>query len=270
LEPEIKPAFPPRISLWPLALLGIPLFAWSYISSRIPRQATSKAEHPQDSPKIKCGDGIIKVDIVSQVPPTPSENENSNGSKECTPLWRKIAEIAIAIGTLGLLLVNIFLASYTSTSARAAKRSVELAGKNARMDQRAWVAVSDIPPDFQKNKDWKVRIIFKNTGKTPAKDFVIKAIGEAVAKGQKPNQEERTLPGRGIIAPDGLFHSNLSVSSGYDWNSTDLIIHGRIDYDSVFGCSHWTEFCYHFIPDENSGGGFAPCDSGNDIDNNPP
>jgi hypothetical protein len=172
--------------------------------------------------------------------------------------------------TIKMYCANKKAADAATRAATSAENSVTQAGNNSRLDQRAWVAVGDISQESQR-ESLVISVIFKNTGKTPAKNFVIRCAGEPVQKGQQPRSEEVILPGHGIIAPDGIFHSNLSASGGFDWKSVDLIVHGKIEYDTVFGTPHWTKFCYYFVPSSKTGkGGFAPCDSGNDIDNNPP
>ena len=79
--------------------------------------------------------------------------------------------------------------------------------------------------------------------------------------------KENLQPGRGIIAPNGAYHSKLSANGYYEAKLGRLIVHGRIDYVDVFGTGHWTKFCYCWIPGTKaSKGGFAPCDTGNSID----
>jgi|GEM_PF-2497290 len=169
------------------------------------------------------------------------------------------------------LIALVVYATFTYGLLCETRKSVQQADNNFRVDQRAWVTISDIPVDSKKDSDWTVPLVFKNTGRTPAKNFTIKVVGEPVAKGRKTTLEEHILPGHGVIAPEGTFHSNLNVSGSYDWNTVDLVIHGRVNYDSIFKQVHWTNFCYYFVPDNRTGkGGFAPCETGNDTDNNPP
>lgn len=168
------------------------------------------------------------------------------------------------------LIALIVYAAFTYGLLCETHKSVQQADNNFRIDQRAWVTISEIPVDSKKDGDWTVHLVFKNTGRTPAKNFTIKVVGEPVAKGGKIIAEECFLPGHGVIAPEGIFHSNLNVSGQYDWNSVELVVHGRVNYDSIFGHGHWTNFCYYYVSDKASKGGFAPCDSGNDTDSNPP
>lgn len=154
----------------------------------------------------------------------------------------------------------------------AAKNANKQTQRNSRLDQRAWVTVSEITPSDETKSPWEISIVFKNTGRTPAKSFEVQLAGEPVAKGGRPKATEDTYPGHGIIAPDGFVHSGLSSSTPYNWETTDLVIHGKISYDSIFGHRHWTQFCYYFIPKSASRtkGGFTPCDQGNDVDDNEP
>jgi hypothetical protein len=141
---------------------------------------------------------------------------------------------------------------------------------SSEIDERAWVAVNDIERT-ERLDGFSVNLLFMNTGKTPAQNFAVRVSGEPVPKGQQPAGPEAIQPGRGIIAPNGIFHSNLSTSGSLDYKTSTLVIHGRIDYADVFGAAHWTKFCYYWIPKINKGeGGFAPCDTGNEMDITPP
>jgi hypothetical protein len=174
--------------------------------------------------------------------------------------------------TLIVAISSVVATAYAKRSTDAAKEAVKLAKRNAHLEQRAWVSVSDITPSSKSITPWEISIIFKNSGRTPAQNFAIKLAGEPVAKGKSPVAEEKAKPGRGIIPPDGIFHSGLKSKTVYDWNIFDLVVHGEITYDSVFGNSHWTKFCYYFVPEstKSAKGNFAPCDTGNDIDSNEP
>jgi hypothetical protein len=84
---------------------------------------------------------------------------------------------------------------------------------SSQIDQRAWVAVSNV--EFMRyNDSFHANIVFVNTGKTPAKDFTIRVAGEPVPKGESPTSEEALQPGHGVIALNGAFHSPLSAN-GY-------------------------------------------------------
>ena len=270
LVPEKEALSSPQNSPEPQGLLYILLSAfafllgWSFSKLSTPEEKSDNSRAAKAEPD-KKNSGTRNFPLPMKVSPIPPESDNS--CKCChhkTPWWKITLEIAT-------FLAAVVYAGITYRMWREMQGTNTISSQALRIDQRAWVAVSNISPELQQNGDWTVSLVFKNTGKTPARNFVIKGTGEAVVKGQKPSSEEVKLPGRGVIAPDGIFHSNLSISALYDWKSVNVILHGRIEYDSVFGNSHWTQFCYYFVPDNKTGkGGSAPCETGNDTDNGPP
>jgi hypothetical protein len=168
--------------------------------------------------------------------------------------------------TYGAYCANKTAAEAAKGAATAATNSVTLQQNSTQTDQRAWVSVSDVE-FLPRGSSFDVDVVFTNTGKTPAKGFTIRAAGELLQNGGIPNGKETLLPGHGVIAPNGTYHSALSPNGYYERNLGTLTVHGRIDYADVFGGSHWTKFCYYWIPN-NGGrkGGFAPCETGNSID----
>jgi len=203
---------------------------------------------------------------TAQVPP-PVENQISTEAKR--KHWEK--NLKFWTEPVGVFV----LAIYTATTIAlwcAASDANKQANRNSQLDQRAWVAVSEIAPSDETKSPWEISIVFKNTGRTPAKNFAVELAGEPVPKGGNPTAKEDAYPGHGIIAPDGFFHSGLSSRTPFNWDTTDLVIHGKISYDSIFGHRHWTQFCYYFVPKNatRTKGGFTPCDQGNDVDGNEP
>lgn len=265
---ETKPSLSARISAWLRFLGDILDSSWAFVmslfsKSRAPFQNSHQSIQPQGDTQKKAkyakGESPLgESPAKPEVPKTDTKKKKPCCSSACFLRWGNFVVqclIFIAASVYGGIAWNQW-----RTQLHAMK-----------IDQRAWVTVNDILLGVQQDEDWTIRIRFKNTGKTPAKNFVIWGAGESVTKGQIPTADETKLPGRGVIAPDGIFHSNLNIVGRYDWKSIDLVIHGRIQYDSVFGHGHWTKFCYYFVPDKTGkDGGFAPCDSGNDIDNGPP
>ncbi len=148
------------------------------------------------------------------------------------------------------------------SAAHTAQKTLTQSAYSSQIDQRAWVSVLDI--SVEKPDPLSIKIVFMNTGKTPARKFVIAAGGDiGVEKGH-----ERRLSGSGVIAPGGKYSSFVAGNSSLA-QSPKLAIHGRIDYVSIFGGEHWTTFCYHLIPgNTETPNGFSPCESGNETDNN--
>lgn len=128
-------------------------------------------------------------------------------------------------------------------------------------DQRAWVSVLDL----KQVSDTTFSLVFVNTWKTPARDFKVSAGADV----ENLKGKEHELPGRGVIAPDGKFTSYLR-GNGVVTIFMRLVIHGRVDYYSIFGGHHWTTFCYLLIPPKGKvPSGFISCESGNEVDSNP-
>jgi hypothetical protein len=121
LKPEKESAFPSRICLWPLALLGILSVSALFASKG---NQFKKSQPPHDKPNPPHNPAPRQSLVVPEIPPTPTNSNNSNGGKESTPPWKKRAEISIAIATLGLLVVNIGLMCANKKSADTAARQV--------------------------------------------------------------------------------------------------------------------------------------------------
>jgi hypothetical protein len=202
--------------------------------------------------------------LVSQVPPPPANSEQPcKDGQHKMPWWKIALDVLMVIFTGGAFAAA---AVYAGISYKQWQSQIEA----MKIDQRAWVTVSDITQERQGDA-LAVRIAFKNTGKTPAKFFTVKGIAEPAPHGSKPVVSEKSLPGIGVIAPDAVFHSNVNVPGTYDWKESELLIHGTLTYESVFHGQHWTKFCYRLLVNDKSNPvGFSPCDSGNDVDQSQP
>jgi hypothetical protein len=167
-------------------------------------------------------------------------------------------------------------------SSDAAKQSVTLARQNARVDQRAWVAVAGIAGIPTTGQILKISVGVRNTGKTFAKNVTMHQVAETIPKGQEPNfdweENEAMFPdlvSKFIIAPTDVYvidnylrpYRKLEPSEIESINSGDTLIfvHGKITYDDVFGCNHWTTYCYFFNRANN---GYSPYEKHNTPDDN--
>jgi hypothetical protein len=243
---------------------------------------------PEGRPNLRCADGTTFIyDRLRGVyePYIRSEEEKSTQGQANAQApegafsefwhehWASLASTGLSLLTLVVL---CFYTNYARRQAhasedatKATQNAVILQLNSTHIDERAWVGVSDIQRT-ERPDGVSVNLLFMNTGKTPAQNFTIRVSGEPIPKGQQPTTLESLQPGRGIIAPNGIFHSNLSASGSVDSKTSDLVIHGRIDYTDVFGAGHWTKFCYYWTPKiKKAEGGFAPCDFGNEMDVTP-
>jgi hypothetical protein len=175
--------------------------------------------------------------------------------------------VLIAVGVVAAVIYGKQLVEMSKSTALAAT-----ATKNAedamKLDERAWVSVFDVVPEGRGDQ-LKVTVVFRNTGKTPAKSFVVEASGEPVNGSHSARTKELVLPGRGVIAPGGQFHSVFDIS-GDIFAATKVAMHGRVAYTTVFGSPHWSTFCFYIVPKSKGSNrlGFVPCETGNEIDSN--
>jgi hypothetical protein len=150
------------------------------------------------------------------------------------------------------------------------------------IDQRAWVAalrIQGVSPEA--DKIWQTPVVIKNSGKTFAKAVKAAVLRRAIPKGQLPQfvQEENELltqnQSAAILAPNSEYGAgseatgltNVTQEHLSLVNSGELVvfIFGKVTYNDIFGCSHWTTFCFSFDPKTNT---FPVCETHNEPDNN--
>jgi len=165
-----------------------------------------------------------------------------------------------------------------------AKIAFDAANKQAILSQRAWLHVlvqtqahTNGQP-FVVGEPLEIRATTKNTGRTPA--INIKSV-------TKRDVTARDAGGKFLEPPfvyrdaDYVFNGNLTPDgSSYGdfvkpFTSTDLdriisqkvrmYVHGRVEYDDVFGANHWINFCTFLLPT----GAWATCPDHNEMDQNP-
>jgi hypothetical protein len=167
------------------------------------------------------------------------------------------------------------MAKAAEDNAAQSKRSLDAAIDQARLDQRAWLAIAPLIPEaFDPSKPATGKIGFINTGKTPARNVVIR-IGLAFYPGMLtilPQNIEPTEKSVAVLFPNAPASSvikprvqmPISITNpgvngdwyGYVW--------GTVKYDDVFNKRHSTSICaYRKFADS---GDFLQCDFGNDAD----
>jgi hypothetical protein len=167
---------------------------------------------------------------------------------------------------------------------------------SARLDQRAWIEFEPIKPKpYKDSTEFHTYELFpKNTGKTAARDIVVRAnnVGtnrQSIENTRHPgwihNMQDRFLFGKfknnpplnggtpvpsvlgpGTVSPIPITYITQipqSFPSGSAWVSEIL---GRVDYTDEFGVPHWIRFCFY---PADADGDLASCAAGNDEDYNP-
>jgi hypothetical protein len=197
----------------------------------------------------------------------------------------------LAVFTALLVLVSAFQigflvsANETATkAANAARDAVEATRDATRIDQRAWVSLKNVftdPKIPEVGKTIRFSVEFYNSGKTPARKLIGNAVVDPVAKGGEPNFSytgDKQIAA-GYMAPNSMSNADLfpaiSRSTGKPGPLTQplfdgitngdiiLYVHGRIDYEDIFGLPHWTTFCWFYLP---GNGQFGACAAHNDSD----
>jgi hypothetical protein len=139
------------------------------------------------------------------------------------------------------------------------------ANRSFLQDERAWLkgrSIGDVP-QLDASKPYSMPFTITNIGKTSARDVVIEADVEVVARESDPSfefTEPHAHVSTGIMYPgdsadivaetfDKSSHSAPTRSLGqadYDLLSSGkayLVFFGRVTYKDIFRRSHWTQFC---------------------------
>jgi hypothetical protein len=170
-----------------------------------------------------------------------------------------------------------------------AQNAFTAANGQAILTQRAWITVkinaaimlgpSPPPNPFILEKPFDIRISFRNTGRTPALNvkLVFKREGFVQKEGKfgMPNfsykPDEYIVEGN-LIPEAEVYGDTITKPLKEDdikqvtSNQVRIFVHGRVEYDDVFGFHHWQSFCSFLLPT----GAMAVCPENNDIDQNQP
>lgn len=148
-----------------------------------------------------------------------------------------------------------------------------------RADQRAWIGISAVNGEPTANEIWKINIVYRNSGRTPARNLRGHTVFDPIKRGDEPHFSYAGKPGfkGGMMTPSGDYSVTLiptrDKSTGKPVKMTQPIldemtagaekdfVHGEITYDDVFGCRHWMTFCYFWNVDMSV---FSACTPHND------
>jgi hypothetical protein len=168
-------------------------------------------------------------------------------------------------------------------AANAAEASVRQVRTTARHDERAWIALVDIQGIPEVGTTFSANLVAQNSGKTFAKNLTMRAVIEIAKKGEEPDfslddsDAARKDSGVSLLAPNADYVMDVEFrkqTPPHEITQSDLdgirsgnlvvFVHGRITYDDIFGCSHWTSFCTRLKPDLK----YASYGKHNDTDQN--
>jgi len=151
--------------------------------------------------------------------------------------------------------------------------SIQEATKTREVENRAYVGIKEITMNatVKSKKDIEIILTIENTGKTPARASKLTSVAHGFFR------QDRLIPRESLVtqyyAPTQfeLLAGNSHPASIPIKALTDeaykivanteqrLYIWGRVEYDDVFGKSHWTPFC--FVNVSNTDGAFFGCTS---------
>jgi uncharacterized repeat protein (TIGR01451 family) len=141
-------------------------------------------------------------------------------------------------------------------------QSIQLAQQAMHMEQRAWVFVTETrASELQLGQPLSITVVFKNTGRTPAKNVQISTHLEPLPKGQAPEPKLEKMQNRGVIPPNGTVFVTISTGRKHAEGVTEqglkaitsgelvIWVYGTITYDDIFETRQATMFCYMLHPD---------------------
>jgi hypothetical protein len=169
-------------------------------------------------------------------------------------------------------------------AANAAEASVKQVTRTARRDQRAWVAVVDIQGIPEVGAIFSVNLVAQNSGKTFAKNLTMRAVVEAIAEKEREpdfsledSAAARKDSSVSLLAPNADYVMDIELRKqtppheithgdldGIRRGDLAIFVHGKMTYDDIFGCTHWTSFCTRLKPDLK----YASYGKHNDADQN--
>jgi hypothetical protein len=240
-----------RISLWPLALLGV-LASWLTYKIKTPHESDSTYDAKNDG----------KPSPASVANPAPSLPENLTAETICrpdqTPWWKTFGEGAAIIGGIGLLIVNFFQMKATQQAADATTQATV-------RSTRPWVGVQY--PIEVTSVDWDNHtatyvVTIKNYGPSVALHLAVAAniVSNSVVLPQIQNEAcERSLmiskgtasngqqfppmTGETMFPTDGFGRWFTDDSFPVAQDSNRFWIVGCITYSDQFEKPRVTRFC---------------------------
>jgi hypothetical protein len=158
-----------------------------------------------------------------------------------------------------------------TVAATNAKASIRATQDAMRLDQRAWVVVKGIGPSPEANKQWNLRVVFSDTGKTPAKSFTASCAVEPADSEQAIKWTLSHFDGGSLLVPNdqhfctlhpfGLGKLTQEAADYLTSQSAHNYVYGAAIYQDIFGRWHWLTFCSGMRPGAQE---WQDCDNGND------
>ncbi len=142
-----------------------------------------------------------------------------------------------------------------------------------RLDQRAWVVLKGIESNPQLGKPWELRVVFTNTGKTPARGATLSCKLQPGTSEKDVDQFKRGPIGKEptlivpnqepfcILYPTQSPAVTQEVLDMYAQKRVVVSVSGIVTYSDIFDKMHWLTFCRIMHP---NGRDWSDCKTGND------
>jgi hypothetical protein len=149
-----------------------------------------------------------------------------------------------------------------------------------RLDQRAWVSVTGISGYPEVGKPWQIRLTYRNTGKTVAKNLTLRFALDNEPSGaiRAPDDLKYFRFSNGaILSPGSVVNTDLfagglvesprpmpqNIFDGYAAGTMQLRVLGEFTYEHIFGQKHYTKFCYDYAGMAGTIMHYDPCKTAN-------
>jgi hypothetical protein len=231
-------------------------------------KATSRGQNLSPMP--------VRVTVESLPPPQPPSDEQKakEDRHERREKLRFRAELVVGFFVVLYTIVTICLWRATNHANEVAGKSVENADRNFRQDERAWMGFRFMEGSITLtlNTSFLIPTELINTGKTPAKNVHGNIVVGVFKKGEpldftySPGYAHYGVAA-GTIFPGGkIVESFEGIKHGHERAESiiftpamkaDLfsarsfiVVHGRIEYNDIFGKDHWTTYCRYVLHPE--------------------
>ncbi len=221
--------------------------------------------------KSKANDGANKVPPIPSDPPLITNvpaRDTKNDTTNQTDWQRRNYRMQFAIFIVAVIVMFIYGGQLyeMQRATNIAANNYKLQTDALHIDQRAWVSEAGVTGKAKEGEPFAVRIVIRNTGKTFAKNFTsIVAFKMKQIADPDPDFEAvigestSSLNSLALVAPNGGFDQLLDIpQDGHKLTDTDIetlknptiivLIFGKIFYEDIFRCQHWTTFCYRAYP----------------------
>jgi hypothetical protein len=170
--------------------------------------------------------------------------------------------------------------TYAATAAaKAAEAGIRKTEESSHLDQRAWIGVFGIQGDPTIGKPYEVTVELRNSGKTFANKVTIRTKTQPLEVWQIPDfdveGDTSGVESNALVPPGGVGFGHGKTSDvkepdldKIEQGSIVCYTYGKVTYEDIFGCPHWTTFCYILEGDRTTGWRYTAYRSYNQADDN--